>query len=77
MYPTPRNPGDSFLKLQARFKHLLGGGAVEKKQVQRVLDYYAAEWLRNVRLGGFEGEIPYADRLAYLEEEHRKPRVSV
>ncbi|MBE7422722.1 MAG: hypothetical protein HS110_09895 [Zoogloeaceae bacterium] len=77
MYPTPRNPGDSFLKLQARFKHLLGGGAVEKKQIQRVLDYYAAEWLRNVHLGGFEGEIPYADRLAYLEEEHRKPRVSV
>ena len=77
MYPTPRNPGDSFLKLQARFKHLLGGGSVEKKQIQRVLDYYAAEWLRNVQLGGFEGEIPYADRLAYLEEEHRKPRVSV
>ncbi len=77
MYPTPRNPGDSFLKLQARFKHLLGGGSVEKKQVQRVMDYYAAEWLRNVRLGGFEGEIPYADRLAYLEEEHRKPRVGV
>jgi len=75
MYPTPRNPGDSFLKLQARFKHLLGGGAVEKKQIQRVLDYYAAEWQRNVRLGGFEGEIPYADRLGYLEEEHRKPRV--
>ncbi len=77
MYPTPRNPGDAFLKLQARFKHLLGGGAVEKKQIQRVLDYYAEEWQRNVHLGGFEGEIPYADRLAYLEEEHRKPRVRV
>ena len=77
MYPTPRNPGDSFLKLQARFKHLLGGGAIEKKQIQRVMDYYAAEWQRNVRLGGFEAEIPYADRLAYLEEEHRKPRVRV
>ncbi|MBI3148445.1 MAG: hypothetical protein HYZ17_08015 [Betaproteobacteria bacterium] len=77
MYPTPRNPGDSFLKLQARFKHLLGGGTIEKKQVQRVMDYYAAEWRRNVHLGGFEDEIPYADRLAYLEEEHRKPRVSV
>ena len=77
MYPTPRNPGDSFLKLQARFKHLLGGGAIEKKQIQRVMDYYADEWLRNVHLGGFEGEIPYADRLAYLEEEHRKPRVRV
>lgn len=77
MYPTPRNPGDSFLKLQARFKHLLGGGAVERKQIQRVIDYYAAEWERNLQLCGFEGEIPYADRLGYLEEEHRKPRVSV
>lgn len=77
MYPTPRNPGDAFLKLQARFKHLLGGGSVEKKQIQRVLDYYAGEWQRNVQLGGFEGEIPYADRLGYLEEEHRKPRVRV
>jgi pyruvate ferredoxin oxidoreductase beta subunit len=74
MYPTPRNPGDSFLKLQARFKHLLGGGAAEKKNVQRVIDYYAQEWQRNLSLCGFDGEIPYADRLGYLEDEHRMPR---
>ncbi len=77
MYPTPRNPGDTFLKLQARFKHLLGAGANDRKQVQRVIDYYADEWARNLQLCGFEGEIPYADRLGYLEEEHRKPRVQV
>ena len=77
MYPTPRNPGDTFLKLQARFKHLLGGGAGDRKQIQRVIDYYADEWKRNLHLCGFEGEIPYADRLGYLEEEHRKPRINV
>ena len=77
IYPTPRNPGDSFLKLQARFKHLLGGGTAERKNVQQVMDYYAEEWKRNLQLGGFEGEIPYADRLKYLEEEHRRPRVKV
>ena len=77
IYPTPRNPGDSFLKLQARFKHLLGTGAADRKNLQRVIDYYAQEWLRNLHLCGFEGEIAYADRLGYLEEEHRMPRVKV
>ncbi|MGP0058897.1 MAG: hypothetical protein ACLPID_06395 [Beijerinckiaceae bacterium] len=77
IYPTPRNPGDTFLKLQARFKHLLGGAAGDRKHVQRVIDYYAAEWLRNLQLCGFEGEIAYADRLSYLEDEHRKPHVNV
>ncbi|MCK9380608.1 MAG: thiamine pyrophosphate-dependent enzyme [Sulfuritalea sp.] len=77
MYPTPRNPGDTFLKLQARFKHLLGGGAGDRKHIQRVIDYYADEWIRNLQLCGFEGEIPYADRLGYLEEEHRKPRINI
>jgi pyruvate ferredoxin oxidoreductase beta subunit len=77
IYPTPRNPGDSFLKLQARFKHLLGGGATEKKNVQRVIDYYAQEWQRNLHLCGFEGEIAYADRLGYLEDEHRMPRRNI
>lgn len=77
MYPTPRNPGDTFLKLQARFKHLLGGGAGDRKHIQCVIDYYAAEWARNLQLCGFEGEIPYADRLGYLEDEHRKPRIRV
>ena len=77
MYPTPRNPGDTFLKLQARFKHLLGAAAGDRKHLQRVIDYYAAEWVRNLQLCGFEGEIPYADRLGYLEDEHRKPRINV
>lgn len=75
VYPTPRNPGESFLKLQARFKHLLGGGAVDRKNVQKVMDYYASEWTRNLQLGGYEGEIPYAERLAYLQAEHRMPRI--
>ena len=77
MYPTPRNPGESFLKLQARFKHLLGSAAADKKNLQRVMDYYSNEWQRNLQLCGFEGEIPYADRLKYLEDEHRRPRVKV
>jgi len=77
MYPTPRNPGEGFLKLQARFKHLLGTGAVDRKNVQRVMEYYSQEWLRNVQLCGYEGEIAYADRLRYLEPEHRVPRVKV
>jgi pyruvate ferredoxin oxidoreductase beta subunit len=77
MYPTPRNPGDNFLKLQARFKHLLGAGAAQRKDLQRIMDYYAQEWLRNLQLCGYEGEIPYADRLGYLELEHRSPRVKV
>lgn len=77
MYPTPRNPGDMFLKLQARFRHLMGGGVDDKRNVQRVMQYYADEWQRNLELGGYEGEIPYADRLGYLEEEHRKPRINV
>lgn len=77
MYPTPRNPGDVFLKLQARFRHLMGGGADDRQNVQRVMQYYADEWQRNLELGGYEGEIPYSDRLGYLEEEHRKPRINV
>jgi pyruvate/2-oxoacid:ferredoxin oxidoreductase beta subunit len=77
MYPTPRNPGDMFLKLQARFRHLMGGGVDDKRNVQRVMQYYADEWQRNLELGGYEGEIAYADRLGYLEEEHRKPRINV
>jgi pyruvate ferredoxin oxidoreductase beta subunit len=77
MYPTPRNPGDMFLRLQARFRHLMGGGVDDKRNVQRVMQYYADEWQRNLELGGYEGEIPYADRLGYLEEEHRKPRINV
>jgi pyruvate ferredoxin oxidoreductase beta subunit len=75
MYPTPRNPGDSFLKLQARFRHLLGSSAAHKKDLQRIMEYYSQEWLRNLQLCGYEGEIPYADRLGYLEQEHRSPRV--
>ena len=77
MYPTPRNPGDTFLRLQARYKHLLGAAASDKRNAQRVIQYYADEWLRNLELGGYEGEIPYADRLGYLEEEHRQPRINV
>jgi len=77
MYPTPRNPGDSFLKLQARFKHLLGSSAANKKDLQKILDYHSQEWLRNLQLCGYDGEIPYADRLGYLEQEHRSPRVKV
>lgn len=77
MYPTPRNPGEAFLKLQARFKHLLGGEASDKRNLQRVMQYYADEWQRNLQLGGYESEIPYSDRLRYLEEEHRKPRIHV
>ncbi|RKZ35210.1 MAG: hypothetical protein DRQ37_06855, partial [Gammaproteobacteria bacterium] len=76
IYPTARNPGDSFLKLQARFKHLLGAGADSKENLELVIDYYRDEWDRNLRLTGYDGEIPQADRFKYLEEEHRMPRVS-
>jgi hypothetical protein len=31
--------------------------------LQRVVDYHARGWLRNVRLGGVEGEGAYAARL--------------
>jgi len=75
MYPTPRDPGESFLALQARFRHLLGAGAGSRAQLERVMDYYRDEWQRNLHLTGFEGEIPQADRFAYLEDEHRLPRV--
>lgn len=73
-YPTPRNPSEAFLKMQARFKHLLGAGAQSKAYIRRVMDYYRDEWMRNLRLTGFEGEISQADRLGYLETEHRIPR---
>lgn len=76
MYPTPRNPGDAFLKLQARFKHLLGNAAGTSGNLEKVTAYYREEWLRNLRLTGFEGEISQADRLGYLEEEHRSSRIS-
>jgi hypothetical protein len=64
------------MNLQARFKHLLGKSAGSRESLAHVLAYYRSEWERNLRLGGFEGEIPYVDRLGYLEEEHRSPRVS-
>lgn len=76
IYPTPRNPGESFLKLQARFKHLLGADTVAKENMERVINYYREEWERNLKLAGFEGEVRDADRLGYLEEEHRIPRIS-
>jgi pyruvate ferredoxin oxidoreductase beta subunit len=73
-YPTPRNPSEAFLKMQARFKHLLGSGPQSKAYIRRVMDYYREEWMRNLRLTGFEGEISQADRLGYLDTEHRIPR---
>ncbi len=76
IYPTRRDPEASFMNLQARFKHLLGKSAGSRESLAHVLAYYRSEWERNLRLGGFEGEIPYVDRLGYLEEEHRSPRVS-
>ncbi len=76
IYPTARDPGDSFLKLQARFKHLLGAGSSAKEHIEKVMDYYRQEWQRTLRLTGYDREIPRADRLGYLEEEHRMPRVS-
>ncbi|MBI4411708.1 MAG: hypothetical protein HY541_04410, partial [Deltaproteobacteria bacterium] len=76
IYPVPRNPGETFLKLQARFKHLTGAQPQAKENLHRVIRYYHDEWMRNLKLAGFDGEIPDADRLKYLEEEHRSPRVS-
>lgn len=76
MYPVPRNPEESFLKLQARFRHLLGSATVAKENLEKVMNYYRQEWQRNLKLTGFDGEIPEADRLGYLEEEHRFPRVT-
>jgi pyruvate ferredoxin oxidoreductase beta subunit len=77
VYPTPRNPGDAFLTLQARFKHLVGNGPLGRKHLELVMEYYRDEWTRNLYLTGFEGEIPRADRYGYLEDEHRKPRINV
>ena len=75
IYPTARDPGDSFLELQARFRHLLGAGSSAKEHVERVMDYHRQEWERTLRLTGYDGEIAQADRFGYLEEEHRMPRV--
>ena len=76
IYPTARDPGHSFLNLQARFRHLLGAGSSAKQQIELVMDYYRQEWERTLRLTGYGREIPQADRLGYLEKEHRMPRVS-
>ncbi|MGK5092791.1 hypothetical protein WDW89_12350 [Deltaproteobacteria bacterium TL4] len=76
MYPTPRNLEHSFLKLQSRFRHLMGSSAIAKENMQLVMNYYHEEWHRNLKLTGYEGELPRADRLGYLEEEHRKPRIT-
>lgn len=76
MYPTPRNPDAVFLKLQARFKHLLGTSLTSRENMERVLNYYRKEWQRNLSLTGMDGEVPQADNLGYLEEEHRFPRVT-
>jgi|GEM_PF-205005 len=76
IYPTPRNPGKSFLQMQARFRHLLGGGNIAKQNMCLVTEYYQNEWDRNLKLTGFDGEIPQADRFEYLEDEHRMPKIS-
>ncbi|MCC6750054.1 MAG: hypothetical protein IT371_20480 [Deltaproteobacteria bacterium] len=76
LYPTPRDPAEVFMTLQARFKHLVDLGVTAKADLERVMDYYRGEWQRNLELCGFEAEIPRAERLAYLDEDHRLPRVS-
>ncbi len=76
IYPTPRDPGEAFLTLQARFRHLLGSAPAAREELERVMAYYRAEWQRNLHLAGYDGELPGADRHRYLEEEHRFPRVS-
>jgi len=77
MYPTPRNPERAFLDMQARFKHLTGSGQIAKDNLAILLDYYRSEWERNLRLAGFNGEIPGANRFNYLESEHRQPKINV
>ena len=77
VYPTPRNPGEAFLGMQARFKHLMGAGAATRENVNTVMEYYRSEWIRNVQLAGYDGEISESDRFRYLGEEHRLPRINV
>ncbi|MBI1748793.1 MAG: hypothetical protein HYR55_19735 [Acidobacteria bacterium] len=77
VYPTGRNPERAFMEMQARFKHLLSSGPVAKNYLDRVMGYYRTEWERVLRLTGFAGEIRGAHRLAYLEPEHRRPKINV
>lgn len=75
VYPVPRNPEQAVLEMQARFKHLFGRGEGAQESLKKVLHYYREEWLRNLHLTGFDGEIAGADRFNYLEREHRHVNV--
>ncbi len=77
VYPVPRNPEQAVLEMQARFKHLFGRGEGAQESLKKVLRYYREEWLRNLYLTGFDGEIAGADRYGYLEREHRHVNVKV